>query len=103
MSQANQNPQVLYYLTPYILFFFGIIMSFIGVLIKMAITNMQNSIDKALKSVETVAVDVSELKLAKELMKMRLENHASELHFIKSHLELRTKPDRLKEDETLKG
>ena len=92
-----QNQNLLPYVTPYILFFFGLIMSIIGVLIRMAITNMQQSIDKAIKSVEQQSVQISELLLAKELHKMRIENHATEIAFIKSRLELRPKTDKINE------
>lgn len=94
-----QRPETILYLTPYILFFFGVIMSIIGVLIKMAVSNMQESINKAVKAVEQQSTQISELQLAKELHKMRIENHSAELAFIKSHLELRPKADKLKETE----
>lgn len=98
-----QRPETILYLTPYILFFFGIIMSIIGVLIKMAVSNMQDSINKAVKAVETLGTSVSELQLAKELHRMRIENHSSEIAFIKSHLELRPKADRISETDRNKG
>lgn len=90
--------QLTYY-TPYIIFTFGLILSLIGFFLKLAVSRMEKSFDRALLLIEKHSDEINKILLTQNTHELKITWHSEVLKELqKSKLEPRSKAGKVEED-----